>query len=92
MASVSVHQRPRESVEQVLRRAKAALRRAIAPDCRRAFVMTFRENGYSPASRMSMYEGTVCRPCTIRHRHSECGSTVLGRGFVFIYWRKQQGE
>jgi hypothetical protein len=89
MASVSVHQRPGESVEQVLRRARAALRRAVAPDRRRAFVMTFRENGYSPASRMSMYEGTVCHPCTIRHQHSECGYRVLGSGYVFIYWREQ---
>jgi hypothetical protein len=86
MASVSVHQRPRESVESVLRRAKAALRRAIAPDRRRAFVGPFQHNGYSPSSRMSMYEGTVCHPCTIRHRHSGCGYTVLGRGFVFVYW------
>jgi len=92
MASVSVHQRPHESYEQTLRRAMAALRRAVAPDRRRAFVRTFRLTGYSPASRMSMYEGTVCHPCTIRHRHSGCGYKVLGSGFVFIYWREQQGE
>jgi hypothetical protein len=84
---IHVYQQPRESVEQVLRRAKTELVRAFAPDKPEAFVMKFRLSGHSPQLRMSAYEGAVVHPCAIRHRHTrKCGKTCLGYGLVFVYW------
>ena len=93
MTSVTVYQRHNESFKQVLQRAKEELLHAIAPNRKRAFVVTFIQNSYNPQSGMSLYEGTVYHPCNIRHRHTiSCPTVFLGRGRVFIYWRKAQGE